>query len=108
MTNPAKVVGFLDITGNWDRTLAFVMGGAVFVFGIGARVIGGLPAATSDPVSKSLVAGSILFGVGWGVSGFCPGPALASLATLRPEALWFVPAMAIGMIAAQQIFGVDR
>ena len=108
MTNPAKVIGFLDVTGNWDPTLAFVMGGAVGVFGIGALLLRGLPKAESDPISKPLVIGSALFGIGWGLSGFCPGPALANLALLRSEVLWFIPAMAIGMILAQRIFGLDR
>ncbi len=108
MTNPAKVIGFLDVTGNWDPTLAFVMAGAVGVFGLGARLLRGLPAAQSDPVSAPLVAGAVLFGIGWGLSGFCPGPALANLAFLRCEALAFVPAMAIGMILTQRCFGLDR
>lgn len=109
MTNPAKVIGFLDITGDWDPTLAFVMGGAVAVFAIGSYLIRGrLPKAESDPVTASLVIGSALFGIGWGIGGFCPGPALANLAALRTEALWFVPAMAVGMILAQRLFGLDR
>ncbi|MEM1295177.1 MAG: DUF6691 family protein [Verrucomicrobiota bacterium] len=108
MTNPAKVIGFLDLTGDWDPTLAYVMGGAVAVFAIGSLLIRGLPKAESDPVTMSLVVGSILFGVGWGLGGFCPGPALANLAAFRAEALCFVPAMAVGMILAQRLFGLDR
>ena len=110
MTNPAKVIGFLDLAGNWDATLAFVMAGAVAVFGLGARLVPGLPAATSDPVSKSLVIGSILFGVGWGLAGFCPGPALANFASVHAhlDTLWFIPSMAIGMFLAQRLCGVDR
>ncbi len=108
MTNPSKVIGFLDVAGDWDPTLAFVMAGALGVFAIGNKVIPGLPQDRSEPVSLRLVLGSTLFGVGWGVSGFCPGPALANLAVLRAEALWFVPAMALGMIVAQRVFGLDR
>lgn len=110
MTNPAKVIGFLDLTGQWDPTLAFVMGGALLVFGVGARLLPGLPRAASDPISKPLVVGSVIFGIGWGLAGFCPGPALANLSavTRHLDALWFVPAMAGGMLLAQRLFQVDR
>ena len=108
MTNPAKVIGFLDITEEWDATLAFVMGGALLVFGGGMlllrRLRSGkgcygcdLPQCESEPVNRRLIFGAICFGVGWGLSGIFPGPALANLAAIRIEALVFVPAMAIGM-----------
>ena len=107
MTNPAIVIGFLDVAGNWDATLVFVMLGAVSVFGIGTWLTRGLPKTEQDPISRRLVFGSMIFGVGWGLSGFCPGPAIANLAAWRTESLWFVPAMALGMILAQRIFRLD-
>lgn len=109
MTNPAKVTGFLDITGRWDPTLAFVMGGALVVFGAswflsrkpGARPV--LEAAFQPPAARGidwrLVAGSLLFGVGWGLGGFCPGPALVS-AGFGDSRVWiFVGSMLAGMVA---------
>lgn len=119
MTDPSRVSGFLDVAGAWDPTLVFVMGGAVTAFGGGMylwrRATGGggwfgtrLPACDRDPVDRRLVIGAIIFGVGWGIGGFCPGPALANLAALHREALLFVPAMAIGMLLARIVAGVDR
>lgn len=117
MTDPSRVIGFLDMFGKWDPALAFVMGGAVAVFAIGSiflrktgkRVCGTeLPDTSADPISKRLLAGSALFGIGWGLGGLCPGPAVANLAALRIEALWFVPLMLLGMAAAQRVFGLDR
>ncbi len=106
MTNPAKVIGFLDLAGAWDPTLAFVMGGAVLVgsggFAIAKKrqrsLLGApmqLPAAAK--LDKRLLAGSLAFGVGWGISGFCPGPAIVSAAAGQPKAWVFVAAMAVGM-----------
>ena len=120
MVDPARVIGFLDVFGNWDPALAFVMAGAVATYGIGRSVmrkashrdalpeIGKPPDNRSDAIDRRLVIGAALFGVGWGLSGFCPGPALANLGALRIEALIFVPAMAIGMVIAQQLFGADQ
>lgn len=114
MTDPARVIGFLDVTGNWDPALAFVMGGAVTVYGLGMfffrRItIPGcdLPSTESSPIDRKLVIGAAIFGVGWGLGGFCPGPALSNLGALRMEALVFVPAMAIGMVIVQRVFKVD-
>jgi uncharacterized protein len=114
MTDAARVIGFLDVFGKWDPALAFVMAGAVGTYGIGTfalRRLGGangkLPTSRSEPVDRRLVIGAAIFGVGWGLSGFCPGPALANLGALRIEALIFVPAMVIGMVVAQQVFGAD-
>jgi uncharacterized membrane protein YedE/YeeE len=114
MTDPARVIGFLDVFGNWDPALAFVMAGAVGTYGIGTFVLrrsgsasAKLPTTRSEPIDLRLVIGAAIFGVGWGLSGFCPGPALANLGALRIEALIFVPAMMIGMVAAQQFFGAD-
>jgi hypothetical protein len=108
MTNPAKVTGFLDITGQWDPSLAFVMGGALVVFGLAwalSRRPGTKPLLDSvfnipgaRGIDGRLIAGSLLFGVGWGLGGFCPGPALVS-AGFGDERVWmFVAAMVAGMI----------
>ncbi len=117
MTNPAKVVGFLDLFGAWDPSLAFVMGGAMLVFAIGSRFVlrrgapldgGAFPSAPSAKIDGRLLVGAGLFGAGWGLVGFCPGPALTNLGALRPEAALFVAVMAAGMVVAQRAFGVDR
>ena len=115
MTDPARVIGFLDVFGAWDPALLFVMAGAVGVYGLGMLVLRRfesrglkLPSAASSPIDRRLVIGAAIFGVGWGLGGFCPGPALANLGALRAEALFFVPAMAIGMLLAQRFFGADR
>ena len=117
MTDPAKVIGFLAFAGDWDPALAFVMGGAVMTFGLGQLLLrkGGvrlctipLPDTSSDPISRRLILGSAIFGIGWGLGGFCPGPALANLAAARTEALIFVTLMLVGMVIAQRVFGLDR
>ena len=119
MTDPSRVIGFLDIAGDWDPSLALVMGGAVGMFGVGLivwrRWTSGkgcfgcaLPSRDKSPIDRPLVVGALIFGIGWGISGFCPGPAIANLGVLRHEALAFVPAMAVGMILARLCFGVDR
>lgn len=106
MTQPSKVVGFLDISGNWDPSLGLVMFGAVTTYFIGTRFIlrrkkpvlaekYGLP--TGVEIDGRLLAGSSMFGVGWGLAGFCPGPALASLVTFDPNIIVFVLAMTVGM-----------
>ncbi len=107
MTNPAKVVGFLDITGRWDPSLALVMGGAVAVFGVAywlsrSRHTPLLAPRFVEPeagsITRQLVVGSALFGVGWGLSGFCPGPAIVS-AGFGDSRVWvFVAAMVGGML----------
>ena len=106
MTDPFKVIGFLDVTGLWDPSLAFVMAAAVLVGAVAYRlagkrdaaILGGpmrLPARAA--VDRRLVAGSLLFGVGWGLAGFCPGPALAALGAGYGKAAAFVAAMLAGM-----------
>jgi uncharacterized membrane protein YedE/YeeE len=106
MTEPDKVLGFLDFFGAWDATLAFVMAGAVIVAGAGfalaRRRSAPLFAAKFSWPSRSdidapLVAGSVLFGIGWGLSGICPGPALVNLAGLAAPMIVFVAAMVLGM-----------
>ena len=115
MTDPARVIGFLNVFGAWDPALLFVMAGAVVVYGLGLLILRRvknknpqLPSARSSPIDRQLVIGAAIFGVGWGLGGFCPGPALANLGALRVEALLFAPAMAIGMFLAQRFFGADR
>ena len=106
MTNPAKVLGFLDLAGRWDPSLALVMAGAILValpaFRIAAKrrqsLLGEpmhLPTATR--IDRRLVLGSLAFGAGWGLAGLCPGPALASLATGAVQPLIFCAAMLAGM-----------
>ncbi|HVV61554.1 MAG TPA: DUF6691 family protein [Pseudolabrys sp.] len=108
MTQPAKVLGFLDVFGAWDATLAFVMAGALAVSSIGyalARRRGRpllAPAhlwPTRKDIDAQLVIGAALFGIGWGLVGLCPGPALVNLASLSPAIALFVASMAAGMIA---------
>lgn len=106
MTLPAKVTAFLDITGAWDPSLAFVMVGAIGVHFVLFRVVtkrvgplfGGLfQIPRRSDIDLPLVLGAALFGIGWGLGGYCPGPGLASLATLGWPALLFVAAMTAGM-----------
>lgn len=115
MTNPVIVTGFLDVAGAWNPALVFVMGGALgsYAFSMWAwrKLAGGrgwfgrpLPKGESDRVNWRLVTGAAMFGIGWGLSGFCPGPAIANLAILRPEAMVFVPMMALGMLVARAVF----
>ncbi|MCF7965615.1 MAG: YeeE/YedE family protein [Methylobacter tundripaludum] len=106
MTDPSKVIGFLDLAGAWDPSLAFVMGGAVLI-GAAAftvakkrqRSLLGAPMQLSSVtgLDKGLLIGSLVFGIGWGLSGFCPGPAVVSAAAGQPKALIFVASMLAGM-----------
>ena len=107
MTQPGKVLGFLDIFGAWDATLAFVMAGAVAVTSIGFALAErrGAPVfaaeslwPTRKDIDAPLVTGAVLFGIGWGLVGLCPGPALVNLAGLGLPVIVFVAAMAAGMI----------
>lgn len=106
MANPEKVQNFLDFAGTWDPSLAFVMGGAVVITFIGYRLAfrRGAPMLDSEfhvPTKTSidgrLLAGSAVFGIGWGLAGFCPGPALTSLLLAAKGTLIFVPAMIVGL-----------
>jgi hypothetical protein len=107
MTDPGKVIGFLDLFGAWDPSLAMVMGGAVvvgfFAFALAKKrtttfLGGALRFPTSTQMDKPLVIGSLLFGAGWGLGGFCPGPALVSMADGQSKAMLFVAAMLVGMV----------
>ena len=110
MSDPAKVLNFLDLFGTWDPSLAFVMGGAVIVAFFGYRLV----FARGEPVvgdtfhlsdvsqiDRRVVVGPAIFGLGWGLSGFCPGPALTTIGLGEPGTLAFVPAMIAGMWAAR-------
>jgi uncharacterized membrane protein YedE/YeeE len=107
MANPAKVLGFLDLAGSWDPSLIFVMAGAiavglpVFFFARRRRLsLLGLPMQmpAGAAVTLRLILGSAVFGIGWGLAGFCPGPALVAMAAGYPKALGFVAAMVAGML----------
>lgn len=107
MTDPSKVLGFLDLFGTWDPSLAFVMGGAIavgfFAFALARKrttnFLGGamhLPKATQ--IDRRLVLGGLTFGAGWGLAGFCPGPGIVSMAAGEVKAAVFVAAMVTGMV----------
>lgn len=106
MTDPGKVLGFLDLAGNWDPSLAFVMGGGIMV-GLVAFMLakkrttsflgGAMQLPTASQIDRRLVVGGLIFGAGWGVAGFCPGPAIVSAGAGQPKAIVFVIAMIAGM-----------
>lgn len=110
MANPAKVINFFDVAGSWDPSLALVMGGAVAVAFLGFRFVLARPAPVYEPVfdvptgrhiDTRLVAGSAVFGIGWGIAGFCPGGALPALGTLDPRVALFVVALIAGVLIAR-------
>ncbi|MBN8467594.1 YeeE/YedE family protein [Corallococcus exiguus] len=112
MTDPAKVLAFLDVAGDWDFRLALVMGGAIAVHAPLRRLIlrreqplfaATFPSFPRQRVEAGLVGGAALFGVGWGLAGYCPGPALTSLASGAAGAWVFVPAMLVGMVVARRL-----
>ena len=112
MTRPGKVIGFLDVTGDWDPSLALVMLGAIGVHAVAYRLAGRMGAPwlggrfaipTRRDVDRRLLAGAAMFGLGWGLGGFCPGPGLTSLVTGRADALVFVGAMISGMVGWQVV-----
>lgn len=113
MWSQAKVLGFLDLAGDWDPSLLFVLGSAVGVTAIGFRLIlrrrrpllgTAFEAPPAERIAPSLLIGSAIFGVGWGLSGFCPGPGIAALARISPDALLFVAAFAVGSLVYR--FGI--
>jgi len=117
MTDPSKVIGFLDLAGSWDPSLAMVMGGAIavgfFAFGSAKKRTsnffgGALHLPTSSDIDKRLLLGSLLFGAGWGLAGFCPGPGIVSMADGQPKAVVFVAAMIAGMLVFEWIDRLGR
>ena len=107
MSTPSKVLNFLDVTGSWDPSLLLVLGGASGVTMIAFRFVanrslalfgGALQLPTSKDIDAPLVIGALLFGIGWGIGGYCPGPALTALSTFGRDAMVFVAAMAGGML----------
>ncbi|WP_157016981.1 DUF6691 family protein [Mesorhizobium xinjiangense] len=111
MINPAKVLNFFDIAGTWDPSLAFVMGGGLAVAAIGYRIVfarsarpvfeSGFALPQRKEIDRELVAGAAVFGIGWGIAGFCPGGAIPALGLGHPETLLFLTAMIAGIIAAR-------
>ncbi|TBW35506.1 hypothetical protein EYW49_15885 [Siculibacillus lacustris] len=97
MVAPSKVLNFLDVAGAWDPSLALVMGGAMAAAFLPFRLVRGRIPAPGRRIDLPLVAGSALFGVGWGLVGLCPGPALTALGRADPKAFAFVAAMLVGM-----------
>ncbi len=106
MTQPDNVIGFLDFFGTWKAELVLVMGGAVVTLFTLQKLVGGMQRPlfenkfripTRNDVNFALLGGAALFGIGWGLVGLCPGPAIASIATLQPELFYFLGAMALGM-----------
>lgn len=110
MADPNKIMNFLDLAGTWDPSLLFVMGGAVVVAFVGYRLVlkrerpilaSEFQLPTRTKIDARLIVGPALFGIGWGLGGFCPGPALTSLGLAETGTLLFVPAMLVGMAAAK-------
>lgn len=113
MTDPRRVLGFLDLFGDFDPTLLFVLGGAVatttvlfgFVLRRGSPVLADtFQLSNLKHVDRNLLGGAALFGIGWGIVGYCPGPALAGLGIGSAEALWFVPAMLAGILLHRLVY----
>jgi len=117
MSNPQKILGFLDLAGMWDPSLIFVMAGAVIV-GLGGFYVvskrteaffgGALHIPQRRDISKPLIIGSLIFGAGWGIAGFCPGPAIVALGAGHLKALVFVLAMLAGMALCDRFFGAHK
>jgi uncharacterized membrane protein YedE/YeeE len=115
MTNPAKVLDFLDVTGAWDASLLFVLGGAVLLGAAAFHWILHQRAPVLDAqfhlpqsrvIDERLISGAIIFGIGWGIAGYCPGPAIASLGLGNPEVLWLLPALLAGTAAQRWLDGL--
>lgn len=111
MANPAKVLNFFDLAGTWDPSLIFVMGGALVTAAIGYRIVFGARAApvfedsfavpTSKLIDWQLVGGAAMFGIGWGIAGFCPGGAIPALGLGHPETVLFLASMIAGIVAGR-------
>ncbi len=113
MTRPEKVLGFLDVFGNWDPSLAFVMGGAIVVYAAALQFVKRrdepqfgkryrIPTRTD--VTPSLIGGAAIFGIGWGLVGFCPGPGIVAASALVTPALYFLPALIVGILIHRWLF----
>ena len=107
MSDPAKVLNFLDVFGTWDPSLAFVMGGATLTTYVGYRLVwrrpkpvleSGFALPTQSAIDAPLLTGAAMFGIGWGIGGFCPGPAWTALPLLAPGTLIFIPALLCGLV----------
>jgi len=116
MANPAKVLNFFDVAGIWDPSLIFVMGGALIVTFLGYRVVLRRPKPVIDAtfhlpdnpkVDARLLGGSAIFGIGWGIAGFCPGGALPALGTGRIEVFAFVAALVVGIYVAKGLLALN-
>ena len=116
MAMPGKVTAFLDVGGAWDPTLAFVMAGAIAVHAPLARLIRGrrqplvggrFHVPTLRTLDRNLVGGAALFGIGWGLSGYCPGPAIVGAASLALPAMVFVGALLAGIVLTRRLTGTD-
>ena len=117
MANPAKVLAFLDLTGHWDPSLGFVMAGAIAVGGVAIAISARrtrsllgieMKLPPTRGIDLRLIGGSVLFGAGWGMAGFCPGPALVALGMGLPKALAFVVAMLAGMLVFEFVQGREQ
>ncbi|MFK8021939.1 MAG: DUF6691 family protein [Pseudomonadales bacterium] len=117
MINPEKVLGFLDVFGDWDASLAFVMGGAVVVTAIGYKIVlkktkplfaDAFSVPNRKDVDARLILGPIMFGIGWGLVGLCPGPAFAALVVAPTATALFVTAMLLGMFVARRVLTRSR
>lgn len=117
MADPAKVLNFLDLAGSWDPSLAFVMAGATVTAFIGYRLVWRRSAPvletrfdvpTNIQIDRPLILGAALFGIGWGIGGFCPGPAWAALPLLAPGTLVFLPAMLAGLWLGTRLKSLDH
>lgn len=116
MADPAKVLNFLDLAGTWDPSLAFVMAGASVTAFVGYRLVWrrGVPVLdtrfdlpTNNRIDRPLILGATLFGLGWGIGGFCPGPAWTALPLLAPGTLAFLPAMLAGLWLGARVKSLD-
>ncbi|WP_298975388.1 DUF6691 family protein [uncultured Roseobacter sp.] len=114
MANPAKVLNFFDVAGTWDPSFAFVMGGAVCVTFLGYQIVLKRPAPVFEPrfempkqhaLDPRLILGAGLFGIGWGIAGFCPGGALPALGTFDASVVLFVAALIVGMLVTRLVLG---
>ena len=105
MTDPARVQGFLDVFGAWNPSLAFVMGGALLVYGVLLRLVRRAPTPEKTSFDARLVGGAALFGVGWGLAGYCPGPAFTAVAVGGSGTVLFVVAMLAGFVAHRLVSG---